>query len=165
MPAAHYATQGPYVKAIALGIRIGSLEPGRYDAITDVAGVRVGQVTHVEGNGKLVPGVGPVRTGVTAIIPRTDVWNHKVFAAAWALNGNGEMTGTAWVNEAGWLEVPVLLTDTLSVGRVDDGVVSWAIEHNSDIGIGDDVPLPVVAECDNSWLNDIQGRHATAADA
>ena len=86
LPVTHYDAQGPYVKAIALGIHIGSLQPGRFDAITDVAGVRVGQVTHIEGQGKLVPGVGPVRTGVTAVIPRTDVWHKKVFAAAWALS-------------------------------------------------------------------------------
>lgn len=165
IPISSFASSGPYVKAPALGIRIGTYSPGRYDAITDVAGVLVGQVTHIEGSGKLVPGVGPVRTGVTAVIPRTDVWHRKVFAAAWALNGNGEMTGTTWVNEAGWMEVPVLLTNTLSVGRVDDGVVSWMIEHDSGVGITDDVPLPVVAECDDEFLNDIQGRHATAADA
>ena len=165
LPLSHYAASGPYVKAPALGIRIGSLAPGRYDAITDVEGVRVGQVTHIVGSGKLVPGVGPVRTGVTAVLPRTDVWHHKVFAAAWALNGNGEMTGTTWVNEAGWMEVPVLMTNTLSVGRVDDGVVSWMMQRYPQIGIQDDVPLPVVAECDDEFLNDIQGRHATAADA
>jgi D-aminopeptidase len=153
------------VKAPALGIHIGRLSPGRYDAITDVAGVRVGQITHISGSGKLVPGVGPVRTGVTAVLPRTDVWHRKVYAAAWALNGNGEMTGTTWVNEAGWMEVPVLLTDTLSVGRVDDGVVSWYLKQYPDVGIGDDVPLPVVAECDDSFLNDMQGRHNTADDA
>lgn len=160
-----YATSGPYVKAPALGIHIGRLQPGRFDAITDVAGVRVGHVTHATGSGKLVPGIGPVRTGVTAVLPRTDVWHRKVFAAAWALNGNGEMTGTTWINEAGWMEVPVLLTDTLSVGRVDDGVVSWYLRQYPDVGIGDDVPLPVVAECDDSFLNDQQGRHNTAADA
>jgi D-aminopeptidase len=160
-----FPTSGPYVKAPALGIHIGRLSPGRYDAITDVAGVRVGQVTHVSGSGKLVPGIGPVRTGVTAVVPRTDVWHRKVYAAAWALNGNGEMTGTTWINEAGWMEVPVLLTDTLSVGRVDDGVVSWYLKQYPDVGIGDDVPLPVVAECDDSFLNDMQGRHNTAADA
>lgn len=165
IPVSSFASSGPYVKAPALGIRIGSYSPGRYDAITDVAGVLVGQVTHIEGSGKLVPGVGPVRTGVTAVIPRNDVWHKKVFAAAWALNGNGEMTGTTWVNEAGWMEVPVLLTNTLSVGRVDDGVVSWMIEHDNGVGITDDVPLPVVAECDDEFLNDIQGRHATAEDA
>ena len=160
-----YSSSGPYVKAPALGIHIGRLQPGRFDAITDVAGVRVGHVTHVSGSGKLVPGVGPVRTGVTAVIPRTDVWHRKVFAAAWALNGNGEMTGTTWVNEAGWMEVPVLLTDTLSVGRVDDGVVSWYLKQYPGVGIDDDVPLPVVAECDDSFLNDHQGRHNTASDA
>jgi D-aminopeptidase len=165
LPAAPIASQGPYVKAPALGIRIGSLSPGKYDAITDVAGVRVGQVTHVKGDGKLVPGVGPVRTGVTAIIPRADIWHRKVFAAVWALNGNGEMTGATWINEAGWMEVPILLTDTLSVGRVDDGVISWMIKQYPEIGVTDDVPLPVVAECDDEWLNDIQGRHATAQDA
>jgi len=165
LPLSHYAASGPYVKAPALGIHIGPISPGRYDAITDVGGVLVGQVTHIEGAGKLVPGVGPVRTGITAVIPRNDVWHKKVFAAASALNGNGEMTGTTWVNEAGWMEVPVLLTNTLSVGRVDDGVVSWMIEHNRGIGITDDVPLPVVAECDDEFLNDIQGRHATAEDA
>jgi D-aminopeptidase len=164
-PSGSFPTSGPYVKAPALGIHIGRLSPGRYDAITDVAGVRVGQVTHITGSGKLVPGSGPVRTGVTAVLPRTDVWHRKVYAAAWALNGNGEMTGTTWVNEAGWMEVPVLLTDTLSVGRVDDGVVSWYLKQYPDVGIGDDVPLPVVAECDDSFLNDMQGRHNTAADA
>jgi D-aminopeptidase len=162
---APFAASGPYVKAPGLGIHIGSLAPGKSDAITDVAGVRVGQVTHIDGNGRLVPGVGPVRTGVTAIIPRADIWHRKVFAAAWALNGNGEMTGTTWINEAGWMEVPILLTNTLSVGRVDDGVVSWMIKQYPGIGIDDDVPLPVVAECDDEWLNDMQGRHATADDA
>ncbi len=164
-PGGSFPTSGPYVKAPALGIHIGRLSPGRYDAITDVAGVRVGQVTHISGSGRLVPGSGPVRTGVTAVLPRTDVWHRKVYAAAWALNGNGEMTGTTWVNEAGWMEVPVLLTDTLSVGRVDDGVVSWYLKQYPDVGIGDDVPLPVVAECDDAFLNDMQGRHTTAADA
>ncbi|TAM58343.1 S58 family peptidase [bacterium] len=148
-----------------MGITIGALPTGANDAITDVAGVRVGQVTHIEGAGRLRPGSGPVRTGVTAIIPRNDLWHRKVPAAIWALNGNGEMTGAHWVNEAGMLEVPILLTDTLSVGRVDDGVVSWMIQHYPGIGIDDDVPLPVVAECDDQFLNDIQGRHAVAADA
>ena len=159
------ADRGPYAKAPALGIRIGTMAHGKFDAITDVAGVRVGHVTHISGNGRLVPGKGPVRTGVTAIIPRDDIWHHKVFAAAWPLNGNGEMTGTLWINEAGWMEVPILLTDTLSVGRVDDGVISWMIQKYPGIGVTDDVPLPVVAECDDQFLNDQQGRHNTAEDA
>ena len=94
-------------RAGRLGIKIGTLPAGANDAITDVAGVRVGQVTHVEGQGKLVPGVGPVRTGLTAIIPRTDIWHKRMYAAAWPLNGNGEMTGTLWINEAGWIETPM----------------------------------------------------------
>lgn len=159
------AASGPYAKASALGIQIGSLPHGTNDAITDVPGVLVGQVTHIEGSGKLVPGVGPVRTGITAIIPRTDIWHHHLWAAIWPLNGNGEMTGSLWVNEAGWLETPIALTDTLSVGRVDDGVISWLIKESPQIGIREDVPLPVVAEVNDDFLNDQPGRHNTPADA
>jgi len=164
-PAAAYDSTGPYTKAPALGIHIGTLPPGTSDAITDVAGVRVGQVTHIEGQGKLIPGVGPKRTGITAIIPRTDIWHKRMFAAAWPLNGNGEMTGTLWINESGWLEVPIVLTDTLSVGRVDDGVISWMIKQYPGIGNTEDVPLPVVAEVNDGFLNDQAGRHNTPADA
>jgi len=159
------AISGPYAKAPALGIHLGTLLHGQYDAITDVAGVTVGQVTHIEGSGKLVPGVGPVRTGVTGIIPRADIWHHRVFAAVWPLNGNGEMTGSLWVNESGFLETPIVLTDSLSVGRVDDGVVSWMIEHNPKIGYIEDVPLPVVAEVNDDFLNDQPGRHNLPKDA
>lgn len=158
------AASGPYAKASALGIHIGTLPHGRYDAITDVAGVKVGQVTHIEGSGPLIPGVGPVRTGLTAVIPRTDIWHHRVWAAVWPLNGNGEMTGSLWVNEAGFLETPIVVTDSLSVGRVDDGVVSWMIKHNPQIGNQEDVPLPVVAEVNDAFLNDQQGRHNTPDD-
>ena len=164
-PASAFESTGPYTKAPALGIHIGTLPPGPNDAITDVAGVRVGQVTHIEGQGKLLPGVGPVRTGITAIIPRTDIWHKRMFAAAWPLNGNGEMTGTLWINESGWLEVPIVLTDTLSVGRVDDGVVSWMIQQYPGIGNTEDVPLPVVAEVNDDFLNDQAGRHNLPADA
>ncbi|MBV8172827.1 MAG: P1 family peptidase [Candidatus Eremiobacteraeota bacterium] len=160
-----FQSSGPYAKAPGLGIHIGTLPPGANDAITDVAGVRVGQVTHIEGDGRLKPGVGPVRTGITAIIPRTDVWHKRVYAAAWPLNGNGEMTGTLWINESGWLETPIALTDTLSVGRVDDGVVSWMIQQYPGIGNTEDVPLPVVAEVNDGFLNDQAGRHNTPADA
>ncbi len=159
------ANSGAYTKAPALGIQIGTLPHGRYDAITDVAGVEVGQVTHIVGNGKLVPGVGPVRTGITGIIPRPDIWHHRLWAAVWPLNGNGEMTGSLWVNEAGFLETPVVLTNTLSVGRVDDGVISWMIKHNPKIGVQEDVPLPVVAEINDGFLNDQQGRHNLPTDA
>lgn len=158
------AQDAPRARLRDLGIVIGHLPTGRYNAITDVAGVRVGHTTLSKGSGKLVPGVGPVRTGVTAVIPRDDIWHHKCFANVFVLNGNGEMTGAHWVNEAGWLETPILLTDTLSVGRVDDAVVSWMIRKYPEIGIRDDVPLPVVAECDDEFLNDQQGRHVQPQD-
>ena len=145
-------------------VPIGTLRSGPLDGITDVPGVRVGQVTKIEGDGALVPGRGPVRTGATGIITNADTWNQRVAAAEFDLNGNGEMTGTHWVNQAGFLETPIVLTDTLDVGRADDGVVSWLIAHHPDIGRRDDVPLPVVAECDDQALNDMQGRHVQAAD-
>jgi len=110
------------------------------------------------------PGIGPVRTGATAVLPNGDTWMTRVAAATYALNGNGEMSGTHWIDEAGFLEVPIVLTDTLDVGRADDGVVSWLIRNHPQIGIRDDVPLPVVAECDDQGLNDIQGRHVSADD-
>jgi D-aminopeptidase len=146
-------------------IPIGVLPAGPLDALTDVPGVLVGQVTKIEGAaGPLVPGKGPVRTGVTAILPNDDIWHHRVAAATYVLNGNGEMTGTHWVDEAGFLEAPIALTNTLDVGRVDDGVIEWMLGRYPQLGIRDDVPLPVVAECDDQGLNDIQGRHVTAAD-
>jgi len=147
-------------------ITIGTLPPGPLDAITDVAGVRVGQVTKIEGApGPLVPGKGPVRTGVTVVLPNDDPWTKRVAAAIFDLNGNGEMTGAHWVNEAGFLETPIALTNTLDVPRVDDGVIDWLIAKHPDIGVDDDVPLPVVAECDDQGINDIDGRHVTPADA
>lgn len=137
-------------------VPVGHFTSGPLDGITDVAGVRVGQVSKVEGT--------DVRTGATGIVPNADTWNDRVAAAQWTLNGNGEMTGSHWVNESGFLEVPIVLTDTLDVGRADDGVVSWLIAHHPQIGVRDDVPLPVVAECDDQGINDIQGRHVRAED-
>jgi D-aminopeptidase len=152
--------------AAEAGIRIGVLPPGPLDGITDVAGIKVGHVTKIEGAaGPLVPGTGPVRTGVTVVLPNDQIWNQRVAAATYDLNGNGELSGAHWVDESGFLEVPIALTNTLDVGRVDDGVIDWLISRWHDIGIEDDVPLPVVAECDDQALNDIQGRHIVAADA
>ena len=147
-----------------LGITIGRYESGEWNAITDVPGVKVGHVTLKDGTGELKPGEGPVRTGVTVIIPRDDVWHHKVPAGAFVLNGTGEMTGLAWVAESGFLEYPIALTNTLNVPRVADGVMSWMIKHYPDIGITDDTLTPVVAECDDSRLNDSQGRHVSQED-
>ncbi len=137
-------------------VPIGTFAPGAVDGITDVAGVRVAHVTKVDGTS--------VRTGATAVVPNADTWNDRVAAATFALNGNGEMTGAHWVDQAGFLEVPVVLTNTLNVGRVDDGVVSWLIAKHPAIGVRDDVPLPVVAECDDQGINDIQARSVHAED-
>jgi D-aminopeptidase len=140
----------------ALPFHFGLYPPGPLDGITDVAGVRVGHLTKIEGTS--------IRTGATAVLPNDDPWDRKVAAAFFALNGNGEMTGTHWIEEAGYLEEPVVLTDTLDVGRAADGVVSWMIEHHPAVGRGDDVPLPVVAECDDGLLNDIQARAVSPSD-
>lgn len=158
------ATEQPHVRARALGLRLGQLEPGPLNAITDVPGVKVGQVTVMRGDGALHPGQGPVRTGVTVVVPREDVWHNKVPAGAFVLNGTGEMTGLAWVAESGFLEYPIALTNTLNVPRVANGVISWMLRRYPGIGITDDTLTPVVAECDDGRLNDIQGRHVSEAD-
>ncbi|MGE0643778.1 MAG: P1 family peptidase [Nitrospira sp.] len=147
-----------------LGIAIGQYQPGPLNAITDVAGVKVGHRTRISGEGPLKPGEGPVRTGVTVIVPRDDVWHQKVPAGAFVLNGTGEMTGLAWVSESGFLEYPIALTNTLNVPRVANGVMSWMIQRYPEIGITDDTLTPVVAECDDSRLNDSQGRHVSEQD-
>ena len=147
-----------------LGIVIGQYAPGPLNAITDVRGVRVGHQTLVRGEGQLRPGEGPVRTGVTVVIPREDVWHKKVPAGSFVLNGTGEMTGLAWVAESGFLEYPVALTNTLNVPRVANGVMSWMIANYPEVGITDDTLTPLVAECDDGRLNDIQGRHVSEQD-
>jgi D-aminopeptidase len=156
--------QEPRQRVRDLGIVIGSYPAGPLNAITDVAGVKVGQVTLISGEGALKPGQGPVRTGVTVIIPRDDVWHKKVPAGAFVLNGTGEMTGLAWIAESGFLEYPIALTNTLNVPRVANGVMSWMIKQYPGIGIDDDTLTPVVAECDDGRLNDIQGRHVSEQD-
>ena len=152
------------LRSRALGIVVGSYPPGPFNAITDVAGVTVGQTTLISGDGSLKPGLGPIRTGVTVVIPRDDVWHKKVPAGSFVLNGTGEMTGLAWISESGFLEYPIALTNTLNVPRVADGIVSWMIARYPEIGITDDTVTPVVAECDDGRLNDIQGRHVSETD-
>lgn len=147
-----------------LGIVLGQYQPGPLNAITDVAGVKVGHRTLISGEGPLKPGEGPIRTGVTVIVPRDDVWHNKVPAGAFVLNGTGEMTGLAWVAESGFLEYPIALTNTLNVPRVANGVMSWMIKQYPEIGVTDDTLTPVVAECDDSRLNDSQGRHVSEQD-
>ena len=134
--------------------------PGPLNAITDVSGVAVGHTTLISGEGKLQIGKGPVRTGVTAILPRgKDSMSNPVFAGWWTLNGNGEMTGTTWVEESGFLEGPVMITNTHSVGVVRDAVIQWRVAHGQPDPTGYWWSLPVVAETWDGWLNDINGFH------
>jgi D-aminopeptidase len=154
LAAALLAAAAPAGAVLPFGF--GLFPTGPLDGITDVTGVRVGHVTKIEGQ--------DIRTGATAVMPNADPWDRKVAAAFVAFNGNGEMTGTHWIEESGYLEEPVVLTDTLDVGRAADGVVSWVIEHHPAVGRGDDVPLPVVAECDDAALNDVQARAVSGSD-
>lgn len=153
--------QAPPAAPRARGIGI-PLEgtPGPLDAITDVAGVTVGHVTLVSGHGPLVVGKGPVRTGVTAVLPRGKDSGDPVFAAWFTLNGNGEMTGTTWVEESGFLWGPVMITNTHSVGVVRDAVIEWLVREKRLLSEYD-WSLPVVAETWDGGLNDINGFHVT----
>jgi L-aminopeptidase/D-esterase-like protein len=142
-------------RARELGIPIGGTA-GALDAITDVAGVEVGTTTIIEGSGKIVVGTGPVRTGVTVIFPRGNKDPDPVFAGWFTLNGNGEMTGTTWVQESGFLEGPVGITNTHSVGVVRDAIIAWQVRNNA---LPPGGALPVVAETYDGGLNDIDGQH------
>jgi L-aminopeptidase/D-esterase-like protein len=136
--------------------------PGPLNAITDVAGVLVGHTTLISGSGKLVVGKGPIRTGVTAVLPRAPsamLDDHFAFAGWFSQNGAGEMTGTAWVEESGFLEGPVMITNTHSVGTVHDAVIAWRVAHGPADATGSWWSNPVVAETWDGWLNDINGFH------
>jgi D-aminopeptidase len=139
--------------------------PGPLNSITDVKGVEVGYRTLISGEGKLEVGKGPVRTGVTAIFPRGQASVDPVFAGWFTENGNGEMTGTTWVDESGFLYGPVMITNTHSVGVVRDAVIAWQLKHGTSLPLEDWWSLPVVAETWDGYLNDINGFHVTAADA
>ena len=142
-----------------LGFSIGRLPPGPGNAITDVAGVRVGHSTIITGQGPLVDGKGPVRTGVTAVLPPDPIFDNRVLAGAFVLNGAGEVSGLTQVVEWGLMETPILLTNTMSVGKVSDAAVKWMTKRYPGIGTEYDVVIPLVGECDDSWLNDAVGRH------
>lgn len=133
--------------------------PGPLNAITDVPGVEVGHVTIVSGEGPLVRGRGPVRTGVTAVLPQGRDFRDRLFAGWYSLNGNGEMTGTTWIEESGFLGSPVLITNTHSVGVVRDAVIDWNVRRGKGDGYSGDFSLPVVAETWDGFLNDIDGFH------
>jgi len=139
--------------------------PGVINAITDVKGVEVGHTTLISGDATSPEGVGPVRTGVTAILPRSKNSNDPVFAGWFTENGNGEMTGTTWVEESGFLEGPVMITNTHSVGIVRDAVIAWRLKHGGVDKEGYAWSLPVVAETWDGYLNDINGFHVKAEDA
>jgi L-aminopeptidase/D-esterase-like protein len=153
------AAQSTELRARDLGIPFDGT-PGPHNAITDVAGVEVGFTTLISGSGKLVVGQGPVRTGVTAVLPRGHKsFSDPVFAGWYTLNGNGEMTGTTWVEESGFLEGPVMITNTHSVGVVRDAVIAWRVQHGPADQSGYWWSLPVVAETYDGSLNDINGFH------
>jgi len=135
--------------------------PGPLNAITDVRGVEVGNTTLISGNGPLKVGIGPVRTGVTVIFPRGKANPDPVYAGWFSQNGNGEMTGTTWVEESGFLEGPVAITNTHSVGVVRDAVIAWGLKHGT---FHQDWALPVVAETWDGWLNDLDGFHVKPDD-
>src|SRR5436189_4239344 len=152
------------VRARDLGIPFEGT-PGKLKSITDVPGVEVGYTTLISGEGKLKVGKGPVRTGVTAIIPRGhNSLNDPVYAGYFSLNGNGEMTGTAWVDESGFLEGPIVITNTHSVGVARDAVIAWRIRHGAPDVTGYWWSLPVVAETWNVRPNDINGFHVKPED-
>ncbi len=140
-------TETQRVRTRELGIQIGIYPTGEHNAITDVPGVKVGHITLIEGDS--------VRTGITAILPHDDIWKSRLFGAAHTIHGNGESTGIARINQAGWIESPILLTNTLSVGAVHEGVVRYIIKRYPD----DNIVLPIVAECYDGGLNDISGLH------
>jgi D-aminopeptidase len=150
----------PSVRGRDLGVPFDG-NPGPLNAITDVAGVQVGVITLIRGDGPLKVGEGPVRTGVTTIFPRGAKNLDPVYAGWFSLNGNGEMTGTTWVEESGFLEGPVALTNTHSVGTVRDSVIAWGLTHGA---MHQDWALPVVAETWDGWLNDINGFHVKPTD-
>ncbi len=153
-------TQTKRKRAREIGLEIGSIPPGVGNSITDVPGVLVGHTTLIEGEGKLIPGKGPIRTGVTAILPHDgNLFTESVVGAVHIINGFGKAVGLAQLMELGRIETPILLTSTLNVGIVEDAVTEYMIEQNPQAGISKTTPNPIVAECHDGYLNDAQGRH------
>src|SRR2546423_664278 len=155
---------GPKPRARDLGVPFDG-KPGPLNAITDVKGVEVGHTTLISGEGALKVGTGPVRTGVTAVLPRGKNSKDQVFAGWFTLNGNGEMTGITWVEESGFLDGPVMITNTHSVGVVRDAVIAWKVKRGGPDMEGYFWSLPVVAETWDGYLNDINGFHVRPEDA
>ncbi len=154
------APSGKRYRARELGVPLGRFRPGRWNAITDVEGVLVGHSTIIRGAGALKRGKGPVRTGVTCLLPnKHNVFAQRVIGSGFVLNGAGEVSGFTQLMEWGLIETPIFLTNTLSVGQVSDAAVQWMVDQYPGIGDEHDVLIPLVGECDDSWLNDIAGRH------
>lgn len=148
------------IRARELGLDFGTLPTGKFNAITDVPGVTVGHVSLIQGQGKLIPGQGPVRTGVTAILPHGgNLYTQKCPAAVFPYNGYGKSIGMMYIEELGICENPILITNTLSIGAALEGGIDWVLEHNPGVGISDRTPNISVFECDDGYLNDIRGRH------
>ncbi len=146
------------------GLHLGVLEPGPKNTIADVGEVRVGHVTLVSGEGKLVPGTGPVRTGVTVIVPhRGNVWKDRPKAMWDTINGCGELTSAVTMREFGTLETPIGLTNTMCVGNVVMGLMEAVMEANPNAAAEEDAVVPTVSECDDSFLNDARGLHVKPA--
>jgi D-aminopeptidase len=141
-----------------LGLQIGEFPTGPHNAITDVKGVKVGHATLIEGSGRRKPGTGPVRTGVTVVLPNEDTYNESVETGGFVLSGAGEIAGMTQAMEWGMIETPILLTNTMSVGRVSDGVVKWMGKKHPSLR-EQEVIIPIVGECDDSFLNDAAGQH------
>ncbi len=147
-------------RARDIGVEIGIFNTGSHNAITDVAGVAVGQATLIEGEGRLVPGKGPVRTGVTLILPHGgNIFREKVQAGCHVLNGFGKSTGLHQIRELGTIETPIALTNTLNVSRVADALVEWSCAESPEIGVRTGTVNAVVGDINDGYLNDIQGRH------
>ena len=143
-----------------LGIVIGDLKPGPRNSITDVDDVLVGHYTIIKGKGKLIPGRGPVRTGVTVILPHSgNIFKEKVKGACYVINAYGKPIGLAQINELGTIETPIALTNTLNIGIVADAIIEYSLLMNEDIGVTTGTVNPIVLECNDSYLNDIRGRH------
>jgi D-aminopeptidase len=161
IPACAQQARPDAIRARDLGVPFEGT-PGTLNAITDVPGVEVGATTLIRGEGALKVGEGPVRTGVTVIMPRGSKSVDPAYAGWFSLNGNGEMTGTTWVEESGFLEGPVAITNTHSVGTVRDALIAWGLKHQA---LRQPWSLPVVAETWDGWLNDINGFHVKPEDA
>lgn len=147
-------------RARDLGIHTGFYPTGAYNAITDVRGVRVGHATIIRGDGALIPGQGPIRTGVTAILPHEgDLFLEKITGAVVRINGFGEVTNTQQIDEMGVMEGPLMITNTMNVPRVADAVIDWAFDHSTDMNVTTWGISPIVAETSDNYLNDGRGRH------